>query len=67
MLPDERYRRRWNEKLKWLRGHGIVPKEEGGGEAGTLIVTRDSDDGGIDSEAVSKLIGELFGTGMAPA
>lgn len=67
MLPDERYRRRWNDKLKWLRGHGIVPREEGGGEAGTLIVTRDSDDGGIDSEAVSKLIGELFGTGMAPA
>ena len=67
MLSDERYRRRWNEKLKWLRGHGIVPREEGGGEEGTLIVTRDSDDGGIDSEAVSKLIGELFGTGMAPA
>lgn len=62
MLSDERYRRRWNEKLKWLRGHGIVPREEGGGEEGTLIVTRDSDDGGIDSEAVSKLIGELFGT-----
>ena len=67
MLSHERYRRRWNEKLKWLRGHGIVPREEGGGEEGTLIVTRDSDDGGIDSEAVSKLIGELFGTGMAPA
>ena len=62
MLSDGRYRRRWNEKLEWLRGHGIVPREEGGGEEGTLIVTQDSDDGGIDSEAVSRLIGELFGT-----
>lgn len=60
MLSDGEYLRRWNEKLKWLNRHGIAPREEGGGTQGTLIVTRDSDDGGIDSEAVSKLIDDVF-------
>lgn len=60
MLSDGEYLRRWNEKLKWLNRHGIAPREEGGGTQGTLIVTRDSDDGGIDSEAISKLIDDVF-------
>ena len=60
MLSDESYRRRWDEKLIWLKEHGISSKEEGGGPRGTLIVTEDSVEGGIDSEAVSRLIAELF-------
>lgn len=60
MLSDGEYLRRWNEKLKWLNRHGIASREEGGGTQGTLIVTRDSDDGGIDSEAISKLIDDVF-------
>lgn len=49
-----------NEALEWLKRHGIVPREDGRGSRGTLLVTRDSDDGGIDSEAVSKLIDDVF-------
>ena len=37
----------------------ITTKEEGG-PRGTLIITEDSDDGGIDSAAVSHLIDDLF-------
>ena len=60
MLGDRSYRRRWNEKLMWLKEKGISPKGEGGGQRGTLITTEDSADGGIDSTAVSRLIEELF-------
>ena len=61
MLSDEAYRQRWEEKVDWLKAHGISPREEGGGLMGSLVVTQDSSDGGIDSEAVSRLIEELFG------
>ena len=60
MLSDRGYRQRWDDKLDWYRRNGILPKEEGGGPAGTLIVSKDSYDGGIDSEAVSQLVDELF-------
>ena len=60
MLSGQSYRRRWNEKLIWLKEKGISPKEEGGGQTGTLITTEDSADGGIDSTAVYRLIEELF-------
>lgn len=60
MLSDEIYRKRWKKKKEWLRSHGILSLEEGGGSAGTLITTQDSSDGGIDSQAVSQLVEELF-------
>lgn len=60
MLSDAAYLQRWNEKKQWLRDHGVIPRNEGGGSAGTLITTVDSADGGIDSEEVSALIRELF-------
>ena len=60
LLQDRGYRRRWEEKENWYRAHGIYPQEEGGGPAGTLITTRDSAEGGFDSEAVSRLVEELF-------
>ena len=60
MLSDEDYRQRWQEKKEWLRSHGILSREEGGGSAGTLITTQDSLDGSIDSEAISQLVEELF-------
>ena len=60
MLSDGVYRRRWEEKVEWLKGHGILPREEGGGPMGSQIVTQDSADGGIDSEAISRLVKEMF-------
>ena len=61
MLSDSAYRRKWDEKVEWLRSHGILRREEGGGPNGTLVVTQDSTNGGIDSQGVSRLVEELFG------
>ena len=61
MLHDPAYRRRWEEKQQWYRAHGILPLEQGGGPKGTLIVTRDQQDGGIDSAGISVLIARISG------
>lgn len=56
MLRDPAYRRRWEEKQAWYRTHGILPQSKGGGPKGTLIVTEDRPDGGIDSAKIVALI-----------
>ncbi len=56
MLRDPGYRSRWERKLAWYRTQNILPLEEGGGEAGTLIITTDDAEGGIDSVAIAELI-----------
>ena len=60
MLHVPSYRRRWEEKLTWYRTHGILPREEGSGENGTLIITRDEANGSIDSAKITNLIGKVF-------
>lgn len=60
LLHDPTYRRRWEEKQQWYREHGIVSLDQGGGPKGTLIVTRDQPDGGIDSPQIAALIGRVF-------
>ena len=60
MLHVPSYRRRWEEKLGWYRAHGILPQEEGSGENGTLIVTRDEANGSIDSAKITALITNVF-------
>jgi len=60
MLHVPSYRRRWEEKLAWYRTHGILPLEEGGGENGTLIITRDEANGSIDSAKITKLIADVL-------
>jgi hypothetical protein len=61
LLHDAAYRRRWEEKQQWYPAHGILPLEQGGGPKGTLIVTRDQPDGGIDSAFISALIAKIGG------
>ena len=61
MLHVPSYRRRWEEKLTWYRTHGILPREEGSGENGTLIITRDEANGSIDSAKITKLIADVLG------
>ena len=56
MLGNRAYRRRWEEKLAWYRRNVILPHQEGGGARGTLIVTEDRPDGGIDSEHILHII-----------
>lgn len=60
MLHDPYYRRRWEEKSAWYRNHGIVPHVEGGGESGTLIETRDTEEGTLDAQEIGALVDELF-------
>lgn len=60
MLHVPEYERRWNEKLKLYRENGILPHEEGGGEAGTLIITRDSERGAISSPEIERIITDVI-------
>lgn len=61
MLHDAAYRRRWEEKQAWYREQDILPLDEGGGSRGTLIVTRDQPDGGIDSPQIAAIIEQIGG------
>ena len=60
MLHVPSYRHRWEQKLGWYRAHSIIPWEEGSGENGTLIITRDEADGSIDSAKISALITDVL-------
>ena len=56
MLHDPAYKSRWDSKLSWYRENGILPHAEGGGTKGTLIITRDSELGGISSQEIEHVI-----------
>ena len=56
-MPD--YRKRWEEKLAWYQANGISPYKEGGGERGTLIVSGESEQGGISSQEIERMIREV--------
>ncbi|TNE43157.1 MAG: RNA helicase [Deltaproteobacteria bacterium] len=60
LLHNPDYAARWERKLAAYRAADILPYEEGGGEAGTLIMTRDDERGGIDAQAISEMISEIF-------
>ena len=61
MLHVPSYRARWEKKRAWYRTHGVAPYEEGGGENGTLVETRDDANGGIDSASITTLINDVLG------
>jgi hypothetical protein len=60
MLLDPQYRQRWEHKLAWYRENGVLPHEEGGGPNGALIVTRDTERGGISSQNIEDLIKDVI-------
>ena len=60
LLHNPDYAARWTRKLHAYREAAILPHDEGGGEAGTLIVTRDDEHGGIDTRAIAELIHDVF-------
>ena len=60
MLHVPEYERRWNKKLAWYRENGVLPYEEGRGGRGTLIVTRDSENGAISSPEIERIIREVI-------
>jgi hypothetical protein len=61
MMHNPEYRARWKKNLEWYRKQGILLHEEGGGPEGTLVVTRDDEQGGIDSGRIEQLVEEVFG------
>jgi len=60
LLHNPEYKARWNQKLEVYRDACILPYEEGGGKAGTLIVSYDDDRGGIDAKGIAALVGAVF-------
>lgn len=68
MLYDKGYAERWEEKYQWYIANGILPVEQGGGENGTLIITKDEPKtiedgtirGAISIPEIDKIINEVF-------
>jgi len=60
MLFDPDYAERWQRKLEWYKHHDILPHELGGGKNGTLIVTADSQSGGISAPDITHIIKEVI-------
>lgn len=60
MLENEAYKARWKRKFGEYERAGIKPHEDGGGANGTLIVTRDKPNGGIDANEIARLIDEVI-------
>lgn len=56
MTGDPGYAARWERKLAEYRRAVILPHDEGGGLNGTLIVTRDDLNGGLDSAEIARII-----------
>ncbi len=59
LMSDPQYRERWQRKREDYIAHGINPIENGGGSKGSLITTEEHEGQGIDSELISKIIGEI--------
>ncbi|MBW4421715.1 MAG: ATP-dependent RecD-like DNA helicase [Myxacorys californica WJT36-NPBG1] len=56
--PD--YEARWQAKLAWYRSNDILPYSQGGGSRGTLIITRDQENGGISSQEIEQIIKQII-------
>jgi ATP-dependent exoDNAse (exonuclease V) alpha subunit len=56
--PD--YEARWQAKLAWYRNNGVLPHSEGGGSRGTLIITRDQENGGISSQEIEQIVTQVI-------
>jgi energy-coupling factor transporter ATP-binding protein EcfA2 len=60
MLHVPTYREKWEHKLAWYRDNGVDDIDAGGGLNGTLIITKDSAEGGISSADIDKKIEQLL-------
>lgn len=69
VINDKGYDERWDSKYKWYIENDILPFEQGGGDNGTLIVTKDkpktiedgSTRGAISILEIDKIISDVFG------
>jgi hypothetical protein len=60
LLDDPGYRARWDRKRAEYIAARILPWQDGGGETGTLIETRDEPGGALDAEAIARVIQEVL-------
>jgi ATP-dependent exoDNAse (exonuclease V) alpha subunit len=60
MMTEKAYENRWKRKLDLYRKANIHPRTER--PDGTLIITESGQDGSIDSQALRKLIREIWGS-----
>ncbi len=60
MLSDPSYKRRWEAKLEQYIRNGIKPHEGGGGENGTLLITKDEPGGALDASVIASLIDDVL-------
>ncbi len=60
LLQDPLYRTRWERKLEWYRGQGIVPFDEDPSADRVLVWTRDDPKEGIDSREIGQLMDRVF-------
>ena len=56
LLDDPGYRARWEKKRAEYIAAGITPLQDGGGDVGTLIETRDDPGGALDSRSIARVI-----------
>jgi len=66
MLQDEKYAKKWDEKLAWYKSKDILPVEEGGGSNGTLIITKDDYKGGFSAKEIAEVIENVFDIKQSP-
>jgi hypothetical protein len=60
LLDDPGYRARWEKKRAEYLTSEIRPWQDGGGNAGTLIETRDDPGGALDGRMIAKVIEETL-------
>ena len=58
LQSEPAYRRRWLAKLDWYRSQGVLPEDEGEGDAGILVTT--TEDQGIDSAGIEQKLRALL-------
>ncbi|MER7271181.1 AAA family ATPase [Micromonospora carbonacea] len=61
MIDNPQYQAAWERKLGWYREQGVLPHEEGGGPAGTLLCT--DDQRGVDVPGWTELARSVLGAG----
>jgi hypothetical protein len=60
MLERADYLEKWKAKEQWYRDNGVLPLEEGGGKAGTLVTSTESSQTGLDMGQVQATIQTVF-------
>ena len=61
LLHRDDYKQGWEVKLAWYETNGVLRPETGAGEKGTLIITRDQPNGGLDTAAIEIAIKQISG------